>query len=183
MEGIVEDQDPTEQIMGKSWKILLVRGIFISLVGLVLIIKPTSGLAFTAVLFSVFMAIDGVTQLVVGFRMSSINELWWGSVLRGTGEIILSAVIISHPKGFGELGASALFILLGIVFLITGVIDYQLRKNGKGTFSSMVFFAMGILLLATPLFAANLILRLIGIAAISAGIARIYRAVQYRQLR
>jgi uncharacterized membrane protein HdeD (DUF308 family) len=183
VEGIVEDQDPAEQILGKSWKILLIRGLFIALAGLVLIIRPTSGLAFTAVLFSVFMAIDGVTQLVVGFRMSSVNDLWWGTVLKGTGEIILSAVIISHPRGFGELGASALLILLGIVFIISGIIDYQLRKKGKGTFSSLVLFAMGILLLAAPLFAANIILRLIGLAAASAGTARIYRAIQYRRFR
>ncbi|MBB6478454.1 HdeD family acid-resistance protein [Spirochaeta isovalerica] len=181
MEGTVEDQDPYEQILGKSWKILLIRGIFISLVGTVLLIKPTSGLAFTAVIFSLFIALDGITQLVVGFRMNTVNELWWGSVLKGTIEVILAAVIISHPKGFGELGASALLILLGIVFLVSGIIDYQFRKGKTGTFSSIILFLLGILLLAAPLFAANIILRLIGIAALSAGTARIYRAFQYKR--
>lgn len=181
MEGKIEDQDPAEEILWRSWNILLIRGIFISLVGLVLFIRPSSGLAFTAVLFSLFMALDGITQLVVGFRMNKVNELWWGSVLRGVFEIVLAAVIISHPKGFGELGASALLILLGIVFLISGIIDYQFKKGRQGTFSSIVLFSLGILLLVAPLFAANVILRLIGLTAAAGGAARIYRALEYRK--
>ncbi|MBN2656586.1 MAG: DUF308 domain-containing protein [Spirochaetales bacterium] len=181
MEGTVEEQDPYEQILGKSWKIFLVRGLFISLVGSVLLINPTSGLALTAVLFGVFIALDGITQLVVGFRTNTVNDLWWGTVLRGAFEVILSAVIVSHPKGFGELGASALLILLGIVFLISGIIDYQFRKGRTGTFSSLILFLLGILLLAAPLFAAEIILRLIGIAALTSGCARIYRALQYKR--
>jgi len=180
--GIVEDQDPYERVLGQSWKLLLIRGVFISLVGIVLLIKPTSGLAFTAIVFSVFIAIDGITRLVVGFRTNAVNDLWWGTVIRGGIEIILAAVIISHPKGFGELGASALLILLGIVFLVSGIVDYQFRKGQKGTFSSLVFFVLGILLLAAPLTAANVMLRLVGIAALSAGTARIVRAFQYRRI-
>lgn len=181
MEVHIEDQDPMDKILWKSWKILLLRGIIITLIGLVLFIRPQSGLAFTAVIFSLFMILDGITQLVVGFRMNTVNDMWWGSIVRGVVEIILAAVIISHPRGFGELGASALLILLGIVFLISGIIDYQFRKGQKGTFSSIILISLGVLLLAAPLFAASLVLRLIGLTAMAGGIARIYRSLQYKK--
>lgn len=181
MDVTIEDQDPKDEILRKSWKILLSRGIGISLVGLVLLINPSSGLVFTAVLFSLFMALDGVTQMVVGFRLSPGYELWWGSVIRGVVEIVLAAVIISHPAGFGELGATALLILLGIVFIISGIVDYQFKRGSRGTFSSIVLFFLGILLLAAPLFAAGVILRFVGLTALAGGTARIYRALQYKK--
>lgn len=181
MDVKIEDQDPMDEVLWKSWKILLGRGITVTLIGLVLFIRPSSGLAFTAVLLSLFLGFDGVTQLVVGFRMNTVNQMWWGTVLKGVVEIILAAVIISHPRGFGELGASALLILLGIVFLVFGIIDYQFKKGSKGTFSSIVLISLGILLLAAPLFAASVILRLIGLTAAAGGTARIYRAIQYKK--
>ena len=181
MEGKIEDQDPIEQILWSSWKILLIRGIFISIIGVILIIWPSSGLVFTAIAFSIFIAIDGITQLVIGFRMNHANNFWWGTVLRGVIEIIIAAVTISHPKGFGELGAAALLVIIGIVLIISGIIDYQLKKGRAGTFSSVILFILGVLLLAAPLFTVSVILRIIGIAAISAGTARIFRAVQYKK--
>ena len=181
MEGKIEDQDPVEQVMWSSWNILLIRGIFISIVGLILLIWPSSGLAFTAIAFSLFIIVDGVTQLVVGFRMSGASSFWWGSVLRGIIEIIIAAVIISHPKGFGEFGASALLVILGIVLIVTGIIDFQFRRKKGGLFSSILLIIMGSLLLISPLFTVSIILRIVGISAIIAGTARIIRAVQYRK--
>ncbi len=181
MEGKIEDQDPIEQALWNTWKILLVRGIFISLVGLILLVHPSIGLTFTAVAFSLFIAIDGITQLVVGFRINQASNLWWGSVLRGVIEIIIAAIILSHPKGFGELGATALLVVIGIVLIISGIIDYQFKRVKAGTFSSIILFVMGILLLSAPLFTVSIILRIIGISAILAGTARIFRAVQYKK--
>jgi uncharacterized membrane protein HdeD (DUF308 family) len=181
MEGKIEDQDPIEQVLWSSWNILLIRGIFISLIGIILLIWPSSGLAFTAIAFSLFIALDGITQLIIGFRMSQANNFWWGSVLRGVIQIMVAAVIISHPKGFGEFGAAALLIVIGIVLIISGVIDFQFKKGRSGTFSSIILFVLGILLLTAPLFSVSIILRIVGIAAIAAGTARIFRAVQYKK--
>jgi len=181
MEGTVEDQDPMEQVLWDSWKILLIRGFFISLIGLILVIRPSAGLAFTAISFALFIAIDGITQLVVGFKMNNASKLWWGSVIRGVLEIIIAAVIISHPKGFGEFGASALLVILGIVLIISGIVDFQFRKIKGGIFSSIILFIMGLLLLTAPLFTVSFILRIIGISSLAAGTARIFRAIQYRK--
>ena len=84
MEGKIEDQDPVNKILWSSWNILLIRGIFITVIGLILLLWPTAGLAFTAIAFSLFIAIDGITQLVLGFKMSDANNFWWASVLRGS---------------------------------------------------------------------------------------------------
>ena len=181
MEGTIKDQDPVEQVLWRSWNILLIRGIFIGFIGLILLIWPSSGLAFTAIAFSLFIVIDGITQLIIGFRMSDSNHYWWGSVIRGVIEIIISAIMITHPRGFGEIGASALLIIIGIVLLISGVIDFQFRVRKGGVFSSILLLIMGGLLLVSPLFAVTFILRIIGISAIAAGTARIFRAVQYRK--
>lgn len=181
MEDDITDQDPFEKILWSSWNILLIRGLFISFIGIILIIRPSAGLVFTAVAFSLFLAIDGITQMVIGFRMSDVNHLWWGSVLRGVIEIIIAAVIISHPRGFGELGASALLLIIGVVFIIAGIIDFQFKRQKGGLFSSILLFAMGVLLLTAPLFAVSIILRIIGITALAAGTARIFRAVQYKK--
>jgi len=181
MEGKIEDQDPIEQILWNSWNILLIRGIVISLIGAILLVWPSSGLAFTAIAFSLFIGIDGITQLVIGLRMNQASNFWWGAVLRGVVEIIIAAVIVSHPKGFGELGAAALLVIIGIVLIISGIIDYQFKRGRAGTFSSIILFILGVLLLAAPLFTVSIILRIIGVAAISAGTARIFRAVQYKK--
>ncbi|MDA3811698.1 MAG: DUF308 domain-containing protein [Spirochaetaceae bacterium] len=181
MKVTIEDQEPIEQALWQSWKILLIRGIFISLVGLILAIWPSSGLAFTAIAFSLFILLDGVTQLVIGFRMSGSNRFWWGSVFRGVLEIIIAAVVISHPRGFGEFGASALLVILGIVLIISGIIDFQFRIGKGGIFSSLILLLLGILLLIAPLFTASIVLRIIGISALLVGVARIVRALQYKR--
>jgi uncharacterized membrane protein HdeD (DUF308 family) len=181
MEGEVEDQDPVERALWSSWNILLIRGIFISLIGLILFIWPGSGLAFTAIAFALFIAFDGITQMIIGFRMSDVNTFWWVSVFRGVVEIVITAIILSHPKGFGEFGASALLVILGIVLIISGIIDFQFRRNNGGVFSSLILLFMGLLLLTAPLFTVSIILRIIGISALAAGTARIFRAVQYKK--
>lgn len=181
MEGTIEDQDPIEQALWLTWKILLVRGLFIGLVGLILLIRPSIGLTFTAVAFSLFIAIDGVAQLVIGFRINQASNLWWGSVLRGVFEIIVAAVILSHPRGFGELGATTLLVVIGIILIVSGIIDFQFKKVKGGTFSSILLVLMGIMLLSAPLFTVSIILRIIGFSAVLAAIARIFRAIQYKK--
>lgn len=181
MEGKIEDQDPIEKVLWHSWNILLMRGLLISLIGFILILWPSAGLAFTAVSFSLFILFDGITQIVIGFRMNHANNLWWGSVLRGVVEIIIAAIMITHPKGFGELGATALLVIIGIVLIISGIIDFQFKRVKSGGFSAVILFILGILLLSAPLFTVSIILRIVGIAALSAGTARIFRAVQYRK--
>lgn len=181
MDGTIEDQDPFEQVLWRSWNILLNRGIFISIIGLILFIRPSSGLVFTAVVFAIFMAFDGITQLVIGFRMNNANPFWWGSVLRGVLEIIMAAVIISHPKGFGEFGVTALLILIGMVLIISGIIDFQFKRGRTGIFSSLILIVLGVLFLVAPLFTASFILRIIGFVSLVSGIARILRAIQYKK--
>ncbi len=181
MEGTVEDQDPMEQKMWSTWKMYLIKGSFISIIGLILIIRPTAGLTFTAIAFSLFIAFDGITQIISGFRMSDANKLWWGAVLRGIIEIIISAVILTHPKGFGEFGASALLVILGIVIILAAIIDFKFRKNKRGFFNSILLLIVGILLLVAPLFAVSIILRLIGISALTIGASRIIKGIYYRK--
>ena len=181
MEGKIEDRESYDQVLWSSWKILLLRGIFISLIGLILLFWPSSGLAFTAIAFSLFIGIDGITQMVIGFKMNNTSDLWWGSVLRGVIEIIIAAVILSHPKGFGEMGAAAILIIIGIVLIIAGIIDFQFKRGRTGILSSILLIIMGVLLLTAPLFTITVILRIIGITAMAAGAARIIRAVQYKK--
>lgn len=180
MEGEIEDQDPIEQVLWRSWNIFLIRGLFISVLGLILIIWPTAGLAFTAIAFALFIAIDGVTQMVLGFRMSHANNFWGGSVIRGVVEIVISAIILTHPGGFGEFGASALLVIIGIVLIISGIIDFQFKRVKGGIFSSLILLLMGLLLLTAPLFAVTVILRVVGFTSLAAGVARIFRSIQYK---
>ena len=181
MEGTIEDQEPREKVLSQSWKLLIVRGALLSLIGTVLLIFPGVGLSFTAISFALFMGIDGVTQMVLGFRMSGSGTLWWGTVLRGVLEIILSAIIISHPRGFGEFGASALIIVIAIVFIITAVIDLQFRPSKGGHMSPILKLIIGITLILAPLFAISLLFRILGALSLSLGLTQLLLVYRYKK--
>lgn len=98
------------------WKLLLVEGIILVLLGLIAIaVPPLAGLALT-ILFGWLFLISGVAGLVTTFMMRHAPAFWW-SLLSAALGILVGGFLLAQPA----LGMVTLTYVLIAFFIVEGI--------------------------------------------------------------
>lgn len=141
-----------EDTLSRAWWTYTERGIIALGFGVVSLVFPRMSLAVLMILFAAYALDEGVFALVGAVRAGRQQQRWWPLALEGVFGIATGLVVIFAPVA----AASALFVVLAIWALATGVLELiaaqRLRHEIKGEWllalSGLLRLAFGALLLA-----------------------------------
>jgi uncharacterized membrane protein HdeD (DUF308 family) len=125
-------RDAVARIVRDHWKLFLIEGIILVILGLLAVAVPmVAGLAVT-ILFGWLFLISGIVGLFTTFAMRGAPGFWW-SLLSGVLAVVVGGWMLVQP----ELGVVSLTYLLIAFFIIEGVatimfaIEHRAALSGR----------------------------------------------------
>ena len=159
-----------------SMGVVLLKGIFLVIVGLLFIVNPGLTTAFVVELLGFYFLVVGIVSLVQMFY----DKMYWAwRLISGILGIILGLLIIDHPLWSTAIATESLVVLFGIVIIIMGIIEIVISFKGAGWGTGIlgiITFLIGVIVLANPLMTVVVLIYLLGFLALIGGIVSIIAA-------
>ncbi len=173
----MENQNKTT--LGSSLiKFIMLKGIFLLITGLVLLIFPRATLATLIFIMGIYWLIDGVSIIVNSVKERKEHSAWGWGIFTGILGTIAGLVVLSRPMLTSVLTTTFLMWFLGISAMIYGfsglITGLRLPKStGKtsmiwGGIFSVLF---GVIIISSPYMSAITLVYAIGIIAVIGGIS------------
>ena len=155
-----------------GWWLALLIGVLSLVAGIIVILKPSNSLSTLAVIFGIFILIDGIVELVAAIAGDTESRGLLAVI--GTLSVIAGVLLIRHPLG----GVRAVALLLGIWLIAAGVVRligafaYPGRRIWR-IFVALVLGAFGIVIVSVPHIGYATLALIAGICFICYGIGMI----------
>ncbi len=173
-------------MLAKNWWMLIARGVFAVIFGVIALIVPQITLAALILMFGAYVLVDGVFNSYTAFTARQMNPRWWVTLLEGLVGILAGILTFIFPT------MTAIVLLYVIAFwaIMTGILEIaaaiQLRQEisnewllGLGGVLSMMF---GIALILAPGTGALALVWVIGLYAITFGVSLIILGFRVRAM-
>jgi uncharacterized membrane protein HdeD (DUF308 family) len=170
--------------LARNWWAVVIRAVVAVVFGLIALLAPGIALLSFVILFSAYMLVDGVFEIVAAVRAMARHERWGLLVVEGLASLAAGAAAFFLPV----LTLAALVYLVAFWALITGVLELfaaprLARGHGQiwmflGGLASIVF---GVLVLIAPVVGAVVLTWWIGAYALVSGIGLFFLAFHLRQ--
>lgn len=171
----------------RHWKLYLVEGIVLVILGLLAIVVPPIATLAVTFLFGWLFMVSGVMGLVTTFWMRAAPGFWW-ALMSAALAILVGALLLAQPVQ----GALTLTYVLVVFFVIEGVatimfaLDHRRELSGRWGFmlvSGIVDLVLAVMIVAgLPSTAAWAIGLLVGINLVFGGMALISMALDARKI-
>lgn len=156
------------------WWLFTLRGIALLLFGMMAVVWPGITLYVLALLFAIFLLVQGFVSITSGIRSLSESKAWFlrtalGFVEVGIGVYLLSSTVATKVEIF-VLYIGLMFVLEGIVELVEALANT--KDNGHRFltgFSGVLAIVAGIILVRYPVTAGVTFAWVIGLYGIVAG--------------
>jgi uncharacterized membrane protein HdeD (DUF308 family) len=153
-----------------AWVLLLIVGALSVAAGVIVLAKPHISLAALAVVFGIFLLIDGVLEL--SWALVRRGESRALPALVGVVSAVAGVVLIRHPTK----AVAVIALLLGLWLIVLGLIRLipafdQAGHRGWAIFSGLVEIAGGIVIVSSPHIGVATLALLVGIVFIVRGLA------------
>jgi uncharacterized membrane protein HdeD (DUF308 family) len=113
---IADDADADAREAGRLWWVIALLGALSLVAGVILVIKPSHSLATLAVVFGIFLLLDGIVELISAFgREGSDRTL---AVILGVLAVVVGIILIRHPTH----AVNAIGLIIGIWLVAAGVV-------------------------------------------------------------
>lgn len=182
---------PDLAAVGKAiWWMILLRGIFAILFGILAIVFPGVTLAVLAILFAFYAIFDGVTAIAHAIRLRG-RPRWGWLLAQGILSVLAGVVAALFPFLTGLFGALVVVYLIAFWSVFTGIAGFRaahaMTDGGRKTWGyvaaalSLLFgVALAIIAAVSPGGAVSALVLVIGAYAIVAGVLLIVFAVTAR---
>ena len=165
----------------RNWWVLLLRGLFAVLFGVMALTMPSMTVLTLAILFGIYIFADGVTEIVYG-----VGTRTWSLVIAGILGILIGTYAFMDPAAT----AAILLLFIGAWIIIRGLLDvvaaFYIRKQVTGEWmliiGGLLSVVIGLAVMAYPVAAALTMVWLIGLYAIVFGIVMMLMAFRLRGL-
>ncbi len=133
-------------ILLRSWWVLILRGLFAVLFGLIAIAWPDITVFVIVTIFGAFLMLDGMIEVWVGFLERGRDEQWWTDALLGVLAVLGGVAVIVWPG----ITAVGLVVFIGAAIAVYGAMmlyqAYRLREEMTGERLLIVNGAVSLLL-------------------------------------
>jgi uncharacterized membrane protein HdeD (DUF308 family) len=168
------------------WWVVLLRGIFMAIFGLIALVSPGIALLTLIWLFGFYAIIDGITAIVIGIRGRG-EAHWVWTIVQGVVSVLAGLIALVWP------GLTALALLFVVAFwaIMLGIGEiigaFASRNGGSGSWGwtlavGILNVVFGIALLIWPASGILALVWLVGIFTLAGGIALIVLAFRVRSL-
>jgi len=171
-------------ILGRSWWLILLRGIAAVLFGLTAVLIPRLTLLFLVILFGVFVLLDGILAGITALREPRSHPRWWLPLLEGMLGLGFGIAVLVWPQ-ISLLVliylAAAWAILTGALELITAVMLRQdISNEWLLVLTGLASLTVGAILLLQPESGVLAAAWLIGIYALILGSLQIILSMRLK---
>jgi len=132
-----------------GWWLALLIGAVSIVAGIIVILKPSHSLSTLAVIFGIFILVDGIVELVAALSGDAQNRGLLAVI--GALSVIAGVLLIRHPLG----GVKAVALLLGIWLIAAGVVRFVAALAFPGDrvwriFAALVLAVFGVVIVSSP---------------------------------
>lgn len=111
----------------QKYNAILISGILYSLLGMIILLSPSSVIRAVAIGLGILFLINGIMKIKSGITLRKFNEKWIGTLIIGIVVVILGILLIFNPfSGIAITKLAGAFLVLGAIFSI--IDEYCLRK-------------------------------------------------------
>jgi uncharacterized membrane protein HdeD (DUF308 family) len=172
------NQAESKKFTRGMWKLMMIRGIFLVVVGLILLLFPKGTLTTLVFILGIYWLIDGIVTIINAAQRSKIYSKWWWGLITGGFSILAGLIVLFKPLSSTVFTTSFLMWLLGIVAIINGIsgliTGIKLNKMQHGApsiiWGGMFSIVLGIILISAPFTTALVIIKVLGSFTIFAGL-------------
>jgi uncharacterized membrane protein HdeD (DUF308 family) len=168
------------------WWLVLLRGIFMVIFGLIALVSPGIALLTLVWVFGFYAILDGISAIVIGIRTRG-EPHWVWTIVQGVISVLAGIIALFWP------GITALVLLFVIAFwaILLGIGEiagaFASRKSGAKDWgwtlaAGILNVIFGIVLLIWPAGGILALIWLVGIFALAGGIALIVLAFRVRSV-
>ncbi|MDF3128213.1 DUF308 domain-containing protein [Kiritimatiellaeota bacterium B1221] len=182
---------PLEMVtqLSQNWWVLLLRGIFLLILGIYALTAPAITLAVYCQILGFFLLADSLVAFVLWFTRKMESRGWM--LIRALLTMLVGIFVIAHPLLVGAAVVVTLVMILALHSLLSGALEIYVairdRKaiQGEGwmMLSGAFSILFGFVLLSRPLLSAALFIRISGFMAIAYGIAVIFTSLRWKSLK
>lgn len=156
------------------WGLAIGQGVLAILFGILALFWPGLTVSLLIVLFSVFVLVWGIVGVIVGLSSIGSNKFWWLELLFSVLAVGLAVYMLRNPVET----AAVFVILIGLTFLVRGVIDVLQglfdvdRTSDSRTFgiiAGVIGVLAGIVTLLYPVSAGVAVVWVVGLYAVLYG--------------
>ena len=142
------NSDQLRELTG-GWWLALLTGVISVIAGIIVIAKPSNSLATLAVIFGIFILVDGILEIVSALSAQTQNRGLLAVL--GVISVIAGVLLIRHPLG----GVRAVALLIGIWLIAAGLVRFvaafETAENRLWRIGvSLVLGVFGIVIVASP---------------------------------
>lgn len=178
--------------VGKAiWWMILLRGIFAILFGVLAILFPDTTLVALAILFAVYSILDGVTTIAHAVRMRARSPRWSWLLVQGILSVLAGLIAAIFPVLAGLFGALVVVYLIAFWAVFSGIAGFRAAHattdGGRKTWGYVaaalsVLFGVALAIIATvsPGGAVASLVLVIGVYSIIAGVLLVVFAISAR---
>jgi uncharacterized membrane protein HdeD (DUF308 family) len=163
-------RDPGEAETSRGWWLFVVIGLLSVIAGGILVAKPGNSLATLAVIFGIFLLLDGIVDLVTSFGRDENRAL---AAIFGIVAIVIGILLIRHPTH----AVNAIGLLIGIWLVVAGVLRllraFTMGFHPLRLVIALLEIAVGVIIVAQPHIGYSTLAIIIGIWLIINGLAMI----------
>jgi uncharacterized membrane protein HdeD (DUF308 family) len=131
----------------RAWWLLLVVGIASAVAGVILVTKPSNSLATLAVIFGIFLLVDGIVELIASFGHPAEGRVI--AVIVGLLGLVVGIILIRHPTH----AVTAIGLLIGIWLIAAGVLRLLRAVAVPGRLQAVIAvveIVVGIVIVSNP---------------------------------
>jgi uncharacterized membrane protein HdeD (DUF308 family) len=155
-----------------GWWLALLIGVVSIIAGIIVIAKPSNSLATLAVIFGIFILVDGIVELVAALSAQTQSRGLLAVI--GVISVIAGVLLIRHPLG----GVRAVALLIGIWLVAAGLVRFvaafETPENRLWRIAvSLVLAIFGIIIVSSPHIGYATLALITGIGFICYGIGMI----------
>jgi uncharacterized membrane protein HdeD (DUF308 family) len=183
-------QQPAPGAMGSAlashWWTLVLRGIIAILFGVMAFVSPGAVMLSLALLFAVYLFVDGLIGLFAAFRASRADRQWWLLLAEAVLNLLMGALAFAFPAGaiFAFVIVTAFWALLSGGFLLAAAFRFSLPHGRLWlALGGIVSIVWGLLLIAAPLMGAVVLTWWLGAYAVLFGVVLITAGLKLRNAR
>ncbi len=168
------------------WWLVLLRGIFMVIFGIIALVSPGIALLTLVWLFGLYAILDGIAAIVIGVRTRG-EPHWVWTIVQGVVSVLAGVIALIWP------GVTALALLFVVAFwaIVLGIGEiggaFASRRSGSSAWgwtlaAGILNVVFGVLLLIWPASGILTLVWLVGIFALVGGVALIVLAFRVRSL-
>ena len=170
-------------LLAQNWWAVALRGVFAILFGLIALFLPGAAMLSLALLFGVYLLVDGIFAIVSAVRAARRHERWGFLLAEGVLDLLMGAIALLFPVS----AVLAFVIITAVWALLTGGLmlgaAFRLsREHGRWwlALGGIVSIVFGALLAIAPIIGAVVLTWWLGAYALMFGIALLVLAFRLR---